>query len=374
MVDTHFSNTGSAPQSTATAGRPTLFRPARAAVAAVVILLCLLILAGTPRGILSRVLADWSGEAEQIAKLRLAREELRIVEAMNVTDQTQIVEAGRGARMRNSQIPFSALPIEKSAVFTLAELDKAAFAAALQCLTQAVYYEAGFEPLKGRRAVAQVVLNRVRHPAYPNSVCGVVYQGSARATGCQFSFTCDGSLLRPPAPAAWRQAEAVARQALSGIVETSIGTATHYHADYVLPRWAFRLEKISQLGQHIFYRFKGVLGRSGTLSSRYNGLERIPEINLAALRERLLAKSAGRVEEHTGQGLSVPPHIMDRHADNDIGGRLDTSKQWRLSIPDPVEASSRYRAAIASETDESKRGLPTNLAVAANQSPFAGSQ
>ena len=86
---------------------------------------------------------------------------------------------------------------------------------ALLCLTQAVYYEAGFEPLAGRRAVAQVVLNRMRHPAFPKSVCGVVYQGR-RSPVCQFSFVCDGSLYRAPAPAAWREAKAVAEAALGG--------------------------------------------------------------------------------------------------------------------------------------------------------------
>src|SRR6202007_1851665 len=69
---------------------------------------------------------------------------------------------------------------------------------AVQCLSQAVYYEAAREPLKGQEAVAQVVLNRVRHPAYPKSVCGVVYQGSAKLTGCQFTFTCDGSPRSQP--------------------------------------------------------------------------------------------------------------------------------------------------------------------------------
>jgi len=73
----------------------------------------------------------------------------------------------------------------------------------IDCLADAIYYEAGNEPVEGQRAVAQVVLNRVRHPAYPNSVCGVVYQGAARRTGCQFSFVCDGSLARARTPAGY---------------------------------------------------------------------------------------------------------------------------------------------------------------------------
>src|SRR4051794_40918218 len=76
--------------------------------------------------------------------------------------------------------------------------DSATRGRALECLASAVYYEAGNQDDDGRRAVAQVVLNRVRHPAFPASVCDVVFQGSTRATGCQFTFTCDGSLYRRP--------------------------------------------------------------------------------------------------------------------------------------------------------------------------------
>ena len=87
---------------------------------------------------------------------------------------------------------------------------------ALECLTAAIYYEAASEPDQGQRAVAQVVLNRVAHPSFPNTVCGVVYQGSERSTGCQFSFTCDGSLMRVPSKFFWERARGVAAQALSG--------------------------------------------------------------------------------------------------------------------------------------------------------------
>ena len=146
-------------------------------------------------------------------------------------------------------------------------------AAAIRCLTEAVYYEAAAEPLEGRQAVAQAVLNRVRHPGYPKSVCGVVYQGSLRITGCQFSFTCDGSLNRSPAPVLWAQAEQVARQALNGFVLKSVGTATHYHADYVAPYWAPTLYKITQLGRHIFYRWTGPWGLPPAFTGRYAGGE-----------------------------------------------------------------------------------------------------
>src|SRR3546814_14176438 len=75
----------------------------------------------------------------------------------------------------------------------------------------------------GQQAVAQVVLNRVRNPAFPNSVCGTVYEGSSRSTGCQFTFTCDGSLTARREPAAWERARQVAQMALAGFVYAPVG-------------------------------------------------------------------------------------------------------------------------------------------------------
>lgn len=160
---------------------------------------------------------------------------------------------------------------------------------ALECLTQAVYYEAATEGADGQRAVAQIVLNRMRHPGYPASVCGVVYQGSDRPTGCQFTFTCDGSLARVPAQSLWNQARRIATEALAGKVFAKVGHATHYHADYVLPYWADSLDKSVQIGRHIFYRLKDGLGASGAFRQRYAGVEPLPlapstvEVSLEAI-------------------------------------------------------------------------------------------
>jgi hypothetical protein len=144
---------------------------------------------------------------------------------------------------------------------------------ALTCLTQAIYYEAAREPEVGQAAVAQVVLNRLRHPAYPKSICGVVYQGAARATGCQFTFTCDGALRWAPEPTLWRRARQVAERALAGYVDKQVGSATHYHADYVAPYWAPTLVKMTQVGQHIFYRWTGPWGEPPAFTGRYAGGE-----------------------------------------------------------------------------------------------------
>ena len=146
---------------------------------------------------------------------------------------------------------------------------------ALQCLTTAIYYEAATEPDAGQRAVAQVVLNRVAHPSWPNSVCGVVYQGSERP-GCQFSFACDGSLARTPAQMWWLRARDVAEAALGGQVYAPAGLATHYHTGAVNPGWASRLGFIGTIGAHRFYRNLGTGGLATAFSDRYFGGEPVP--------------------------------------------------------------------------------------------------
>jgi hypothetical protein len=146
---------------------------------------------------------------------------------------------------------------------------------ALQCLTAAIYYEAASEPDAGQRAVAQVVLNRVAHPSYPNTVCGVVYQGSERTTGCQFSFTCDGALARAPSRMFWLRAESVARAALSGEVYAPVGLATHYHTVQIHPYWADSLKYLGTIGAHRFYRFGGPAGQPAAFRFAYLGGEPI---------------------------------------------------------------------------------------------------
>lgn len=144
---------------------------------------------------------------------------------------------------------------------------------AADCLTAAIYYEARSEASGGQRAVAQVVLNRVRDRAFPNTICGVVWQGSQRRTGCQFSFTCDGSLSRRRDPSAWARAREVAEAALAGEVYAPVGSATHYHAAYMLPWWAPSLARVGQLGGHVFYRWRGAMERALAFSQRYAGWE-----------------------------------------------------------------------------------------------------
>ena len=173
----------------------------------------------------------------------------------------------------NQSIKLDTGPNPAAQPFALGKVDAATRARALECLTSAVYYEAGQESTAGQRGVAQVVLNRVRHPAFPATVCGVVYEGSTRPTGCQFTFTCDGSLMRGQMAESWRRARSVAEAALAGFVYKPVGTATHYHANYVVPYWAPTLTKNAIIGAHIFYRWAGNWGRPASFTQSYSRRE-----------------------------------------------------------------------------------------------------
>jgi hypothetical protein len=131
-----------------------------------------------------------------------------------------------------------------------------AYLAEKNCLATAIYFEARGETAKGQKAVAEVVLARTRVPGRPKTVCGVVYEGSKRRTGCQFSFTCDGIADRVVNKDAWRQASRIAANVMrtGGKVNAVAGGATFYHADYVNPRWASKMVKVAEIGTHIFYK------------------------------------------------------------------------------------------------------------------------
>ncbi len=277
----------------------------------------------------------------------------------------EIRAIGDQAKLINASLPFSTAPVQPARPFAIGGdgLDQRR---ALLCLTQAVYYEAGFEPAAGRRAVAQVVLNRMRHPAFPKSVCGVVYQGS-RSPVCQFSFVCDGSLYRAPAAGAWREAKAVAEAALAGFVESSVGSATHYHANYVAPRWAPLLTKITQLGAHIFYRWPGAWGQRASFTGRYAGEPQDP----LALRPPLrLPAEPGSPEELASLAVAPAGPPIAR-AENDVGGLLDVSKGWTLNIPGPNEVSKATARALA---EQKARDAAPVVGVAATAAPVVASR
>lgn len=126
-----------------------------------------------------------------------------------------------------------------------------------RCLAEAVYFEARSEPEEGQAAVAQVVLNRVKSGLYPSTICGVVYQNRHRHLACQFTFACEGKALRVTETESWARASRVAKAVLEGETYLAdVGGSTHYHADYVSPRWARKLKRMDRIGRHIFYKLR----------------------------------------------------------------------------------------------------------------------
>jgi len=206
------------------------------------------------------------------------------------------------ARRFNQNLPFATELGAPARPFILTANSPLERSRAMHCMSLAVYYEAGSESASGQHAVAQVVINRMRHPAWPHSVCGVVFQGSERPTGCQFTFTCDGALKRPPSGRRWRMAQAVASSALSGYVATEVGLATHYHTDWVAPRWAPSLKKLTQLGTHIFYTWKGKGGTPVAFTAPYPGKEAWPRKAAATAPE--LGEAIIEPDPTDGSGLS----------------------------------------------------------------------
>jgi len=149
-----------------------------------------------------------------------------------------------------------------------------------RCLAQAVYFEARSESLEGQLAVAQVVLNRMRSPFWPGSICQVVFENDHRRHACQFSFACDGLSDTPHNPLPWDRAKLIAAVALSGLWKDVTERATHYHADYVAPDWRHRFDVTATYGRHIFYRD----ARRALALAAHDGPRARPDRNSAAFR------------------------------------------------------------------------------------------
>ncbi|HEV2531447.1 cell wall hydrolase [Phenylobacterium sp.] len=280
---------------------------------------------------------------------------------------------GDRAEQLNAGRPFAGLPIQPMRPFVL-KTDAPDQARAVHCLAQAVYYEAAREPLKGQQAVAQVVLNRVRHPAYPKSVCGVVYQGASLPTGCQFTFTCNGALRWRPEGDLFARAEGVAKKALAGYVDKDVGPATHYHAAYVAPYWAPTLIKMTQVGQHIFYRWTGAWGEPAAFTGRYAGRE--AELTPAVLSSKAptraeLAPEPRKVTLAVAGGEARTYQVADPGAAPADGARLPGAlyAARRKPTPDEIQRINASLAAVEARID----GKPATAKVAQDISSSAHS-
>ena len=244
---------------------------------------CLMILVGAGTALIQTRLAEMAAAAPRQASSEVVPSGLPgpLLDLTVAPDDVRPISMD-AARAWNASLPFSDLPIQAARPFIMPPDRIADYARALDCLTAAIYYEAASEDALGQAAVAQVVLNRMRHPAFPKTVCGVVFQGQERTTGCQFSFTCDGAMARQPSAAGWARARAAAASALNGRVIPEVGMATHYHTDWVAPYWAERLVKLRQIDTHIFYRWTGAWGLPGAFTGSHAGTEPTIE-KLAAL-------------------------------------------------------------------------------------------
>jgi len=267
----------------------------------------------------------------------------------------------------NAEIPVASGPNPAAAAFQF-KGTAAARAQALNCLASAVYYEAGNQDADGERAVAQVILNRVRHPAFPGTVCGVVYQGSTRPTGCQFTFTCDGSLNRQPAADGWRRATDVAAAALSGAVYAPVGWATHYHADYVVPYWASTMAKNIVVGAHLFYRWPGGWGQPSAFTKGYAGREpsaaalrsaALAAVHVIAPQPGSLAAAIGKIPG--AEPLKLSPSMR---GDKRVAVRFNLVARKASADVKPQDYSQKYEA-----SDNLKWSLSGD-AVADNQQPL----
>jgi hypothetical protein len=273
-----------------------------------------------------------------------------------VADQSGVQAViGEQALLANASLPVDGGINPAASPFLVRGVTAVDGLRSLDCLSQAIYYEAANESEEGQRAVAQVVLNRVRHPAWPDTVCGVVYQGPMRAGGgCQFTFTCDGSLLRRPGGGPWLRARRLAAEALSGATFAPVGLSTHYHANYVFPSWAPRLAKTATIGAHIFYRLPGQWGERHSFTDVYRGGEPLPRPAMTMLRPAAVPAFASTLPDAGSFGspgaaaaaapapqLARPAHAPRLEADTveaalpqpQIREEYRNSGQWRTDSP-----------------------------------------
>ena len=256
----------------------------------------------------------------------------------------------------NAAIPVSDTPNPAARPFRIAFATPADRLRAEECLTAAVYYEAAIEPIEGQRAVAQVVLNRVRHPAFPKSVCGTVFQGSERSTGCQFTFTCDGALARTPSAALWARARKVAAEALAGKVYAPVGWSTHYHTNWVVPYWSGSLVKAANVGSQIFYRWEGGWGRAPAF--RFGGTGAEPQIALM----RPLTSDPTSLAAATAVAGEIDPKLAAAIAAGDAPaiapaqGSIDSFQRAVLRHYEPMSSEAATAAAMARARSNDPQG------------------
>jgi spore germination cell wall hydrolase CwlJ-like protein len=248
----------------------------------------------------------------------------------------------------------AAKPFQYAAARTATDLD---------CLTEAVYYEARGEGPAGEAAVAQVVLNRVRHPAFPNTICGVVFQG------CQFSFACNGAMNRHREPAAWREARRIAKRALAGAVVANIGNATHFHTLGVDPAWGPRLMRVAQVGYHVFYRMGGRAGRPGAFSAQpqpsTDSMDAAPTIENAPVLASIVPTPASALAQAVfTSGPAAPKVQLVDPATTALSRPAEAVAAPKVTVPAAAQAASAPTATKVEVSTTAPRSAPAPASTA----------
>ena len=234
----------------------------------------------------------------------------------------------------------------------------------LHCLTEAVYFEARGEAQAGQQAVAQVVLNRVRHPAFPKTICAVVHQHTG--SGCQFSFACSSRQVAVNS-VAWRRAQTIASSAMHGAVMTAVGDATHFQGARASPFAG--LLKVAQVGAHIFYRFGGHAGASAMFHQTPSLPLAPPKMELA----RLETDPASKSDQPGAEGVRVKVTLYPASATApspsrpEATGAKPTSPASDHPKPAPTMLARAVAAPPPAEAGDAREVKPAVISVALAQ-------
>ena len=214
------------------------------------------------------------------------------------------------------------------------------------------------------------MLNRARHPAYPRTVCGVVFQGSERATGCQFTFTCDGSIRRTPSAALWAKARRIAEEAIAGKVYAPVGWATHYHTNWVVPYWSASLVKLANVGTHIFYRWEGGWGRAPAFRFRPAGVEPQMALMRHLTSDPASLAAAPEIEVQAVAGLEgVETAVPGTPGAAPVPVPADISKRAIIRRYEPMTREAATAAAIARTKEPASESLHWALSGVPGKTP-----
>lgn len=204
-------------------------------------------------GLMMATAAGTAATADSVLETRLGALLGQEREALAMVPNAELAALTTLPTPTERDVATSPLQVGYNAAF-LSSIPAATGGAQWRCLAEALYFEARGETTEGLFAVGEVILNRVDSDAYPDTLCGVINQGTGRKYACQFTYTCDGVPEVIAEKGAWQRVGKVARLLIDGAPRDLTKGATHYHTNAVSPSWARRFPKVAQYGVHLFYR------------------------------------------------------------------------------------------------------------------------